>query len=377
MARTLRQAQTGCFATKNWLAPAESKRQTLISGSVPPSTAARIAAVAPGTLSSLPATTSTEGPAPLNAAPRMPCSPASGSSRGSNGQKRRAIRLVNAVLHGDAQQVAPRLGKGQPQQRRGLNVGHHVGAGIAVGQHGARLAGRQRLGGQNHNGPPLGRRRDAGHMHSACPRRPQPQSRPASRPRRCPDGPPAPKPLPESAPSSNPAGQNAPPARWPPAVPPPTSRSPSPAESHCSSESPEESPAAHCSQQLFINLQNEIVLQPGKVLRGCGRSPQSKTPPPARPQSPDRSRGPRPRRQSPSRDWPKWPAAAAGAFQDSRSLASLIPALPFSAASTAAGVASTTRALRCRAGNLRLPARASPLLSAAFRDESRWCNRRP
>ena len=72
---------------------------------------------------------------------------------------------MDAVVHGDAEQVAPALGKGEPQQSHGLDVSHRVGAGIFGGKQGAGLAGGQWLRGKNDDGPPLGWGRDASHMH--------------------------------------------------------------------------------------------------------------------------------------------------------------------------------------------------------------------
>jgi hypothetical protein len=121
--------------------------------------------------------------------------------------------------HGQAQQIAPRVRKGKSEERHRLNVGHHIVAEILSRQHSARFAGSQRLCGKNHNGPPLGRRLNTGHMHlsalAGCGHK-------AAQPtggcivwmafKRS-------QPLPESAPNSTPAFQNAPPVRSRPAVP--------------------------------------------------------------------------------------------------------------------------------------------------------------
>jgi hypothetical protein len=89
-------------------------------------------------------TSSTAGPAPLKAAPRMPCSPpAAAAGAAAAGRSARPIRLVNAVFHGHAAAGRLGLGKGQSQQRRRLNVGDHVGARVTGRQHRARLAGGQ------------------------------------------------------------------------------------------------------------------------------------------------------------------------------------------------------------------------------------------
>ncbi len=54
------------------------------------------------------------------------------------------------------------LGQRRAQQSYGLNVDHHIGAGIGRGQHGTGFAGGQRLDRENDDGPPVGRRGDLG-----------------------------------------------------------------------------------------------------------------------------------------------------------------------------------------------------------------------
>ena len=55
----------------------------------------------------------------------------------------RAIRLMDAVGHGDAEQVGAGLGEGEAEHGNGLNVGDDVAQWIAGGEHGAGFAGGQ------------------------------------------------------------------------------------------------------------------------------------------------------------------------------------------------------------------------------------------
>ena len=92
---------------------------------------------------------STEGPAPLSATPRIAGFSVRGRSNGRSGQTFMPVGLVEAVLHGGAQEVSPPLGKGRNQESGGLNVGDNVIACIGRRQEGARLCGRKLSRGQH------------------------------------------------------------------------------------------------------------------------------------------------------------------------------------------------------------------------------------
>ena len=95
-----------------------------------------------------------------------------------------------------------------------------------------------------------------------------------------------------------------------------------------------------------------------------GPSRQSKTPPPAPLPSPDKNPAPPQPRRIPAPDSPKLPAGAAAALRRHGLHWLAHPALPFIAASTAAGVASTTTALRRSAPiSASLPADSSSVSS--------------
>ena len=110
----------------------------------------------------------------------------------------------------------------------------------------------------------------------------------------------------------------------------------------------------------------------------CARWRRSKTPAPPRPRSRDKSPEPRPQRRSRGRDSPRWRASASAARRRASVAAerqlSLIdrlaahPTLPFSAASTAAGVASTVIAFR-RSASI---SASMPLFSSSVSSVPRW-----
>src|SRR5437899_13065672 len=55
---------------------------------------------------------------------------------------------MDAVLHGGGEQIASSLCEGGDEQRGGLDIGDGVGAGVALGQQGAGLAGGEAGGGK-------------------------------------------------------------------------------------------------------------------------------------------------------------------------------------------------------------------------------------
>jgi hypothetical protein len=74
---------------------------------------------------------------------------------------------VYAIVHGDAEQIAAALGKGEAEERRGLDVGDGVGAGVGLREDGAGAARGEGLGGKYEDGTPGGRRRDMGNVDGA------------------------------------------------------------------------------------------------------------------------------------------------------------------------------------------------------------------
>ena len=90
----------------------------------------------------------TEGPAPLRATPRMPGVAGQGQKKRQEGAGFHAVGLVEAVLHGGAEEVAAALGEGGDQQCGALDVGDGVGAGVGGGEQGAGFLGGKAGGGQ-------------------------------------------------------------------------------------------------------------------------------------------------------------------------------------------------------------------------------------
>ena len=90
----------------------------------------------------------TEGPAPLSATPRMPGFSVRGRSNGQEWAGFHAVGLVEAVLHGGAEEIAAVLGEGSDEEGGGLDVGYCVLAGVSGGQEGAGLLGGEAGGGQ-------------------------------------------------------------------------------------------------------------------------------------------------------------------------------------------------------------------------------------
>ena len=134
-------------------------------GSGKPTTAFRMAAEAGSTSAEPATTTSTAGPAPLSATPRIPWLPAKGKSGGSSGQiPDRYGWWIRSFIARRSRSPRP-CANANPSSGDRLDVGHHVFAAIACRQHRPGLAGGERLGRKHHDRPPIRRRFHARRMH--------------------------------------------------------------------------------------------------------------------------------------------------------------------------------------------------------------------
>ena len=164
----------------------------------------------------------------------------------------RTVGLMNAVAHGQRQQIGAALGKGAAQQGHGLDVGYGVGEGVALQ---AARRGPWLVASGSAGRTTMARHWGGGTMrhdsHRSAPSQRQRQSRPASRQRHCPDGLQGRKPLRECVRSPSQAGRSGPPERWQQAGRRPTSRNPCPAECRWPCGSPEGRwDASRCSRSL-------------------------------------------------------------------------------------------------------------------------------
>ena len=276
--------------------------------------------------------------------------------------------------------AAGRRGPGQRPARAGcgrLHVRHDIGTRVGIGQHCARFAGGQRRSAaeRRSRATPAGGSTRATCTDSALACRGNkaaqpaaatlsgwPSSAEASSRMRSESQPSSPKCTASAMAASRPAADEPQPI-------------PSGIRSPCGS--PEAPPADRsASSKLLVDLRESGCLQAGSSAPHRVPWRRSKTLRRRSLRSRDRSREPRRRHRIPARGWPMWPAAAAGDFPALAETAAH-PALPFIAASTAAGVASTADGIAPQRVNLALHARPFPRAQAAFRDESRWCSRRP
>src|ERR1035441_10751169 len=68
--------------------------------------------------------------------------------QGEHGASLHAVGLVQAVLHGDAEEVATTEGEGGDEQTGALDVEDGIGAAVRSGQKGASALGRETRGGK-------------------------------------------------------------------------------------------------------------------------------------------------------------------------------------------------------------------------------------
>jgi hypothetical protein len=265
---------------------------------------------APAKLSSRSTITRTAGPAPLKRDPRIPCS----RQRQQNRQQRadrRAIRLMNAIVHRQPQQIAPPCANASPSTLPIADSPPHLRA-IARRQHARALLveSGSRAAPRSPATPPADQR-------ATCTFGPRtlrvtnPPSQHAAGVVRMPFQRVR---LFENCARAPASSQSAPPARSPPA-----------AGRRRAAAHPQRNPVVHPDRQrhnrppvglehLFVGSRIKIVLEPPAALRIAPVAAIENSAP-ARPQSPDKNPEPRPRRQIRGQDSPRWQASAAGSAE--------------------------------------------------------------